>query len=99
MVDVRLRPRAELDFIEIGHYSRQQWSEAQAEIYLKQLLQIIRQIGDQPKSGQKMDHVRSQYRSRRAGAHLIFYVVVSDGSVEIIRILHEKTDVVRHLPE
>ena len=50
-------------------------------------------------SGQKMDHVRSQYRRRRAGVHLMFYVVVSDGSVEIIRILHEKTDVIRHLPE
>jgi toxin ParE1/3/4 len=96
MVEIRLRPRAEWDFIEIGDYTRQQWSESQSEIYLQKILDVIRQIGDQPSSGEKVDYARAGYRRRRAGLHLIFYVM-SDGSVEIVRILHERSDVVRHI--
>lgn len=97
MVDVHLSPRAERDFIDIGYYTREQWSGTQAEIYLREILRIIRQIGEQPLSGQKASGINAAYRRRRAGAHIIFYRIKPDGSVEVIRILHEKSDALRHL--
>ncbi|MGF9693199.1 type II toxin-antitoxin system RelE/ParE family toxin [Rhizobium sp. 0TCS1.26] len=97
MADVQLRPSAESDFIEIGEYTRKHWSQAQAELYLQRLLQVIRQIGEQPLSGQALGPAGLGYRRRRAGSHIVFYVVVPNGSVEVVRILHEKSDALRHL--
>ena len=97
MVEIRLRPSAERDFIDIGNYTRDQWSQSQAEAYLQHILRVIGQIGDRPLSGQKADRVAAGYRRRRVGSHLIFYVIAADGAVEVVRILHERTDVDRYL--
>ncbi|MGI2035116.1 type II toxin-antitoxin system RelE/ParE family toxin [Rhizobium panacihumi] len=99
MANVRLRPSAERDFVEIGDYTREKWSEQQAQIYLQTLLQTIRRIGEHPLSGRPLGGVRTDYRSRRSGSHLIFYIVKADGSVEVVRILHEKVDIRRHLQD
>jgi toxin ParE1/3/4 len=97
VVDVHLSPRAQGDFIDIGRYTRDEWSQEQAEIYLRQVLLIIEQIGKQPLSGQEVRGVDAGYRRRRAGKHIIFYLIHPDDSVRIIRILHEKSDALRHL--
>lgn len=96
MVEVTLRPRAQRDFLEIGEYTRDQWSEQQAEAYLQQLLDLIAQIGEHPMLGREVAEARG-YRRRRTGAHIVFYRIKGVDSVEIIRILHEKSDVLRHL--
>ncbi len=99
MVEVRLRPSAEKDFVDIGTYTREEWSEAQAQRYLQKLLETIRQIGEWPLAGRKLREVRTGYHCRRSGSHLIFYIVKLDGPVEIVRILHEKVDIRRQLDE
>jgi toxin ParE1/3/4 len=96
VVDVRLRPSAEKDFVEIGDYTREEWSDAQAQIYLQKLLLTIRQIGEKPLAGRQLSGVRADYRCRRSGSHLIYYIAKPE-LVEIVRILHEKVDVRHHL--
>ncbi|WP_092997821.1 type II toxin-antitoxin system RelE/ParE family toxin [Rhizobium sp. NFR07] len=98
MVDVRLRPSAEKDFVEIGEYTREEWPEAQARIYLQKLLSVIRQIGDKPLAGRTLSGIRAGYRCRRSGSHLIYYIAKPE-LVEVVRILHEKVDVRRHLDD
>ncbi len=98
MVEVRLRPSAERDFIDIGEYTREEWSDAQAKIYLQKLLQTISQIGEKPLAGRLLTGVRAGYRCRRSGSHLIYYIAMPE-LVEIVRILHEKLDIRRHLDE
>lgn len=99
MVDVRLRPSAEKDFVDIGEYPGEQCSEAQAHSYLQKLVQTIRQIGERPLAGRQMIGIRAGYHCRRSGSHLIFYIVRPDEPVEVVRILHEKVDIRRHLDE
>ncbi|WP_165215040.1 type II toxin-antitoxin system RelE/ParE family toxin [Affinirhizobium pseudoryzae] len=99
MVEVRLRPSAQRDFVDIGDQTRDRWSEAQAERYLKQILEMIAEIGRHPFAGIDVPSIRSDYRRRRAGSHLIFYAILDDGTVEVVRILHERADVPRHLDE
>jgi toxin ParE1/3/4 len=99
VVEVRLRQTAKSDLRGIARYTREQWSEDQAELYVDQLLDVIEQIGDHPFSGQDMVDIRSGYRRRAAGHHYVFYAIMADGSVEIARILHEKLDIRRHLDE
>ncbi len=99
MAEIRLSPAARRDFLEIGDYTRDRWSEVQAERYLKQILAMIAEIGTHPFAGKEEATVRPGYRRRRSGSHLIFYVVLEDGMVEIIRILHERADVSRLLDD
>ncbi|KQW31494.1 hypothetical protein ASE36_04410 [Rhizobium sp. Root274] len=97
MAEIRLSPAARRDFLEIGDYPRDRWSEVQAERYLKQILAMI--AGTHPFAGKEEASVRSGYRRRRSGSHLIFYVVLEDGMVEIISILHERAGVSRLLDD
>ena len=97
MVEVRLRKAAKRDLSEIGRYTIEHWSEAKATTYLDELLDVIDQIGEHPFFGESLQDVRAGYRRRRAGHHLIFYVVTEVGTVEIARVLHERVDVQRHL--
>ncbi|SSC65104.1 type II toxin-antitoxin system RelE/ParE family toxin [Ciceribacter selenitireducens] len=99
MVKVRFRKTAERDLREIGLYTAEHWSEGQAEIYLGQLLDIIEQISLHPTSGQDVGWLRRGYRRRRAGSHLIFYVLTSDGDIEIARVLHERADASHQLDD
>lgn len=99
MVEVSLRPTAKSDLRDITRYTREHWSDDQAEFYLDQILDMIEQIGDHPFSGQHLVDIREGYRRRAVGHHHVLYAIMADGSVEIARILHEKLDIRRHLDE
>jgi toxin ParE1/3/4 len=99
VAEVRLSPAAKQDFLKIGDYTRDRWSEAQAERYLRQILSMIGEIGTHPLAGSELGSVRPGYRRRRSGSHLIFYVILEDGLVEIVRIIHERADAARQLDE
>ncbi|EHS50641.1 plasmid stabilization system [Rhizobium sp. PDO1-076] len=99
MVEVRLRPAAERDFRDIGRYSEEQWSHIQAEAYLQALLDAIEWIAAHPFAGRDVGWIKSGYRRHRAGVHLIFYLIIPDGAVEIARILHGRADISQQLDE
>jgi toxin ParE1/3/4 len=99
VAEVRLSPAAKRDFFAIGDYTRERWSEAQAERYLRQILSMIGEIGTHPLSGSELGSVRPGYRRRRSGSHLIFYVILEDGVVEVVRIVHERADHLGKLDE
>ncbi|MBO3759087.1 type II toxin-antitoxin system RelE/ParE family toxin [Ciceribacter sp. L1K22] len=99
MAEVRLSPAARQDFLDIGDYTRDRWSEIQAERYLRQILSMIAEIGAHPFSGGEVTSLRTGYRRRRCCSHLIFYVIQEDGMVEVLRILHERADTLHQLDD
>ncbi|THV23223.1 type II toxin-antitoxin system RelE/ParE family toxin [Peteryoungia ipomoeae] len=99
MAEIRLSPAARRDFLKIGDYTRNRWSEVQAEQYLRRILEVITEIGRHPFSGAVADRLREGYRRRRSGSHLIFYVIRDDGTIEVVRILHERADLPRQLED
>jgi len=46
-----------------------------------------------------MDRIRPGYRRFHVAHHLIFYTEKGQGSIDVIRILHENSDVARRLGE
>ena len=56
MAEIRLSPAARQDFLDIGDYTRDRWSEAQAERYLRQILAMIGEIGTYPFLGSEYLH-------------------------------------------
>ncbi len=53
-------------------------------------------LAEAPKSAPACDHIRQGYRHRNVERHMIYFRI-TDYGIAIIRILHERMDVTRHL--
>lgn len=91
----RLSPLAETDLEDIWLYTFRHWSLAQADSYHADLVAAFGQLASGDRTGRKAD-VREGYFKCPVGAHVVFYKA-SDGSIDVIRILHQRMDVDRHL--
>ena len=90
-----LSPRAQSDLDAIWHYTEGRWGISQAETYTRQLWRHIEAIATQPPIGRACAEVRGGYYKYPSGSHVLFYRL-SDGVVDIVRILHERMDYERH---
>ena len=97
MKGYRLRPAAEADLEEIWNYTVSNWSFDQGQQYVSDLFDAFVKLAGHPSLGQRVDWLMRGYRRLRCGHHHIFYLTDRDGQVEVVRILHERSDVPRHL--
>jgi toxin ParE1/3/4 len=97
MSGYRLRPSAERDMDAIWAYTFRTWSAEQADSYIDQLFDAFQQLAEIPGLGQEAFVIGCDFRRFRVGHHLIFYKAIEDSEVDVIRILHEKSDFPRHL--
>jgi toxin ParE1/3/4 len=91
----RLSPLAEVDLEEIWFYTLEHWSLDQADSYHHDLVAAFEALASGEKRGRTVD-IRPGYFKHPAGAHMIYFRDHGDW-VEVIRILHNKRDVERHL--
>ena len=96
MKSIRLTPAAQQDLSSIWDFSQQRWDEKQDEIYISEMRAAIERIAADPHRGRACDEIREGYRRYGIGSHLIFYIEKND-SVDVIRILHQRMDLTRHL--
>ena len=89
-------PRAEADIDDIWNYTIEHWGEQQAEIYLRLIKAAVEAVATDPKVGRTCDDVRPGYRRYPVGSHVLFYRVTAT-AVVVVRILHRRMDVERHL--
>lgn len=94
-VRYRLTPRAEADLEEIWLYTKTHWSVSQADKYIREFLDAFSELAASQRSGLKCD-VREGYFKIPVGAHVAYYRQGAD-AIEIVRILHGRMDVNRHL--
>ena len=88
--------KAVADLEEIWLYTVEKWSVAQADRYYNLIFDEINFICRNINSGKSMEHVRKGYRASKVKSHLIFYRV-SNNTIEVIRILHERMDIENRL--
>lgn len=89
-------PRAQADIDDIWEYTVRRWGERQAEAYIGLIKEGVDAIAENPAVGRPCDDVRPGYRRYLVGSHVLFYRVRTD-DVAVIRILHQRMDVERHL--
>jgi toxin ParE1/3/4 len=103
--DYRLSRLAVADLQSISQYTLETWGLAQAELYLRELEEIIVQLAANPRLGRTCDDIRKGYRRMEHGRHVIFYRVRRSlesrqtNLVEIIRILHARMLPRKHFGE
>ena len=87
---------AEVDLLEIWLYTAEEWNLSQADSYLAQLSNTLKNLMDHPEIGKDRSDLRKGYRSLLINHHLAFYRLVGD-EIQIMRVLHESVDLEKHL--
>jgi toxin ParE1/3/4 len=91
-----LSPLAMEDLRDIWRYGADRWGLEQTETYGEKLLAAFDFLTENPKIGASIDHVRQGYRKHPTGSHLIIYRITPE-CLEVMRILHKRADIERHL--
>lgn len=88
-------PAAETDIEKIWDYSAENWGPDQADHYTDEIRDACYALAVDRKRGRPVD-VRSGYLKLSVGSHMIYFR--DDGDrLKIMRVLHNKQDVERHL--
>ncbi len=99
MSKVILKQKAINDLNSIWDYTFEKWSENQADIYYRTIKVVCKEIGKKPNLGKIYSGVSKNLLGLKSGKHIIFYLIVSENEIEIIRILHERMDLKNRLTE
>ena len=92
-----LSPRARADLDGIWSYTEQSWGIDQAERYLHQIADAVNLVAENPARGRYCDHIHQGYQKYPVGSHVLFYRL-TEGGIDVVRILHQWMDFERHLP-
>ncbi|MCD6030297.1 MAG: parE1 [Thermomicrobiales bacterium] len=92
---VVLSAKAEADVNDILLFTWQRWGEEQRDRYEVALDRAIAALGDFPEVGSSVSRLFPGCRARHVGRHILYYRILDD-SIEVVRILHERTDPTRH---
>lgn len=92
-----LSPAAQADLERIWDYTCERWDGDQAEAYVREVQRAINRLVDNPLIGRQCDEVRVGYRKHAVGSHTLYYRIIDGGVIDIVRVLHKRMDVDRHL--
>ena len=98
MPKVRYSNKAVEDLSSIWEYTFTQWSENQADEYYAMLISACNHLlYPSVISNRSYEEISEGLLGVKAGHHLIFYNILENDDVMIIRILHDRMDIKQHL--
>ena len=98
MAELHFSKKAVEDLSSIWNYTFHTWSEKQADIYYNMLVSACqRTIETTVVAAKPYPEIKEGLYGIHAGHHIIFFKENYDGKILIVRILHEKMDIKRHL--
>jgi len=99
MAKVILRQEAIYDLNDIWDYTYEKWSENQADKYYATIKLACKGIGQNPDVGRDYSVISKNLLGLKSGKHIIFYHLISENEIEVVRILHERMDLKNRLTE
>lgn len=96
MLKLSVTPKAESDLTGIWLYACEEWGMNQADKYLDQLEEGIKQLLGHPLLGADYSHVFPGYRRLQVEHHALCCQVLESG-VLVVRVLHEDMDAPQRL--
>ncbi|MDW3209405.1 MAG: type II toxin-antitoxin system RelE/ParE family toxin [Reichenbachiella sp.] len=97
MARLVLRQEAINDLTDIWEYTSETWSENQADKYYQAIKSACIDISNKPSLGKTYEEISSKVLGYSINKHIIFYHEASADEIEVVRILHERMDLKRHL--
>lgn len=99
MAKFRFTNKAVYDLTQIWNYTVDNWSEKHADKYYHMLIDNCNEVADNPELGKNYTGVTENLLGFKAGRHIIFYRIIENNEIEIIRILHEQMDLKNRISE
>lgn len=91
-------PKARSDLGAIWDYTAARWNADQADAYTRALHETGLALARGDMRGRDLTEVRAGYRIAASGSHaLIVRESRTGGALEVVRILHRRMDIGRHL--
>lgn len=92
MAEFKFTNKAVQDLSQIWDYTKNIWSEKQAEKYYRMIIQACSEMAKKPQRGREYVEIYPDLKASKISKHIIFYRVMKDKSIVITRILHERMD-------
>lgn len=92
-----LSVEADIDLEDILEYSYTEFGFDQAENYLTELLEAFYQLSVNPELGRNRDEIKVDLRSFPINQHVVFYRILKENHIRIVRVLHGSRDMPKHL--
>jgi toxin ParE1/3/4 len=99
MPKFHLTNKAVEDLSKIWDYTFEVWSEDQADKYYYELLSDCQKLGENQFLGRNYVEINVEIFGFKSGQHIIFYSIVNEDEIEIIRFLHSKMDLKNKIQE
>lgn len=93
----RISKQAIQDLNEIWFYTYRNWSKDRADKYYQLILREIEFVVGHFSTAQSAEHLRKDYRKSRIKSHLIFFRKKEKDLIEVVRIVHHRMDIKKHL--
>ena len=95
MAEYRLSPRAQRDLDAVFDYTAAKWGLQQAVRYTDLIEAACAALADAPLQAQSCANIKPGYRRWSIERHIIYFQPTNYG-IAIVRILHQRMNVVRH---
>lgn len=92
-----LTPKARQDLDSIWSFSRERWGAEQAEAYVRLIAGALERLAQGAIAGRDASAVKPGYWRHAVGSHVVFYRLAGTETLEVVRILHQRMDLPRHL--
>ncbi|MGR0278829.1 type II toxin-antitoxin system RelE/ParE family toxin [Marinomonas dokdonensis] len=93
MKPFQLTQKAKEDLKDIAIFTQRRWGREQRNIYVKQFDESFWLLAENPDIGRSCDEIRLGYHKFPQGSHIIFYKLIGNQQIQIVRILHKSMDV------
>ncbi|MGU3373986.1 type II toxin-antitoxin system RelE/ParE family toxin [Chryseobacterium sp. M5A1_1a] len=87
------------DLSKIYEYTYEFWSEFQADKYYIELMYFCQMLSENPQMGKKYYEIGFNILGFLSNKHIIFYRIIDENEIEIIRILGAEMDLKSRMKE
>ena len=95
-MQVKKTARADEDLIDIYIYGSQNFGQSKAENYFAEITQTFLFLAENPLASNERQEFTPPVRIHPYGKHLIVYTI-EDDFILIVRVLHQRMDIKKHL--
>ncbi len=91
-----LSPAAERDVADIWHYTVERWGGDQAASYIGDIRDACQEMVAGNRVTREVE-IRAGYSKTFVGSHVLYFRITESGTIIVVRILHQRMDVGRHI--
>jgi toxin ParE1/3/4 len=99
MFKYHLSNKAVEDLSKIWNHTYETWSENQADKYYFELLSDCQALAENQNMGRNYDDIDENTFGFLSGQHILFYDILNENEIQIVRILHSKMDLKNRIRE